>query len=147
MKFRLPFRGWLAGLRHARSNRAWVLAISAAFAILMGAAFYAAKDPMGLFRSNGDAAAKGTQTVKAVGLTGAGSLGGDDPVLRFNETKVGQVVFSSARSDSCRRVLFNNRTGERLEAGEVFCGQTEAQTENPETGSRLQSVSKSFQRQ
>jgi len=44
----------------------------------------------------------------------------------------------------CRRVLFDNRTGARLQAGEVFCGQSQAQVVDAESPNRLQSLSKSF---
>jgi hypothetical protein len=145
MKPNLPLRRWLARLRHTRSNRVRVLTISGAFAALIGAGFLAAKDPVGLFQSKSVSAGTGVQTIKAVGLTGASALGGDDPVLRFTDTKMGQVVFA-ARSDTCRRVLFDNRTGARLEAGEVFCGQSQAQVVDAETSNRLQFLSKSFHR-
>jgi len=145
MKFKLPLC-WLARMRRAQSNRAHVLAISAAFAVLIAAGFYAAKDPAGLFPSKADRGANGIASMKAVGVIGASALGGDDPVRRFSETKVGQVVFSSARSDTCRRVLFDNRTGARLEAGEVSCGESIDRVVDAETPNRLQSLSKSFQR-
>jgi hypothetical protein len=146
MKPNLPLRRWLTYLRRTRSNRVRVLTISGAFAALIGAGFFAAKDPVGLFQSKSESAGTGIQTIKAVGLAGASALGGDDPVLRFAETKMGQVVFSASHSDMCRRVLFDNRTGARLEAGEVFCGQSQAQVVDAETSNRLQSLSKSFQR-
>jgi hypothetical protein len=123
-----------------------VLAISAVFAVLMSAGLYAAKDPTRLFGSKPDADTKGVPGLKAVGLIGTNGLGADDPVLRFSETKVGQVVFSSARSDTCRRVLFDNSTGARLEAGEVYCRQTVDQVVEAETPNRLQSLRKSFQK-
>lgn len=143
---KLPLRRWLARLRRARSNRARVLAISGAFAVVMAAAFCTAKDPAAFFRAKAGPSASGVLTIKAVGVIGASALGGDDPLLRFTETKVGQVVFSSGRSDTCRRVLFDNRTGARLEAGEMFCGQTADQIVEAEPQNRLNSLSKSFHR-
>jgi hypothetical protein len=133
-----------ARLRRARSNRMRVLAISATFAVLMAAVFYTARDPAAVFRPKAEPSASGVQTVKAGGIIGAGALGADDPVLQFTKTKVGQVVFSSARSDTCRRVLFDNRTGARLETGEMFCGQTADEVVEAETSNRLNSLSKSF---
>jgi len=151
MKLWLP-RRWLGHLRLARSNKVRVLAISGVFAALIGAGFFAANDPVGLFQSksesagNGNGTGNGVHAVKAVGLIGGSELSSNDPVLRFWETKVGQVIFSAARSDTCRRVLFDNRTGDRFEAGEVFCGQSQAQVVEPETPNRLRSLSRSFQK-
>jgi len=92
MKLGLPLRRWLAHLRRTRSNRVRALAISGAFAALIGAGFFAAKDPVGLFQSKPESAGAGTgvQTIKAVALTGGSALGGGDPVLRFTETKWGR---------------------------------------------------------
>src|SRR5690349_2943255 len=55
--------------------------------------------------------------------TGGSSLSEDDPVRNFAKTGVGQVLFTAMSSDSCRRNLFDNRTGATYEAGEINCGQ------------------------
>lgn len=147
MKRKLPLRRWLAALGQPRSNKMHVLAVSAIFALLMAGGFFAARDPVGLFGTQREPkAGTGVQAIKGPGVIGQAELAGDDPVLHFNETKVGQVIFSSARYDTCRRVLFDNRSGARLEAGEVFCAQTDAKVIEAETGNRLHSVSKSFQK-
>jgi len=65
-----------------------------------------------------------------------------EPVARVGH----QRRLSSGRSDTCRRVLFDNRTGVRREAGEVFCGQSADQVVDAETSNRLNSLSKSFHR-
>jgi len=49
-----------------------------------------------------------------------------DPVAQFAETRTGHVLIPSESSGLCRRVLFENRTGALLEAGEVSCRQAEA---------------------
>ena len=44
-----------------------------------------------------------------------------DPVARFRETRVGQVVYWAETSDNCRRLLFDNQTGVLYEGGEILC--------------------------
>jgi hypothetical protein len=147
MKRKLPSRRWLR-LPRLRSNRARALVISAVFAVVMSVGVFAAKEPVGFtdWKSTGHGNGKGIQVDKAQGLVGASSLAPDDPVLNFDKTKVGQVMISSAHNDNCRRVLFDNRTGARLEAGEVFCGQTPEQPADAESSKRMQSLKKAFQR-
>jgi hypothetical protein len=145
MKRKLPSRRWLR-LPRLRSNRSRALAISAVFAVVMSVGVFAAKDPVGFSDWKSTGHGKGAQVDKAPGLLGAGSLASDDPVLNFDKTKVGQVMISSAHSDNCRRVLFDNRTGVRLEAGDVFCGQTPEQAGDAEPSKRMQALKKAFQR-
>jgi hypothetical protein len=67
----------------------------------------------------------------------------------FSENGVGKMLFPSARSEFCRRMLFDNRTGKYYEASEIFCGQAVDQNAEPdkvENPSRLSAVRKSFQR-
>jgi hypothetical protein len=145
MKRKLPSRRWLR-LPRLRSNRSRALAISAVFAVVMSVGVFAAKDPVGISDWKSTGHGKGAQVDKAPSLLGAGSLASDDPVLNFDETKVGQVMISSAHSDNCRRVLFDNRTGARLDAGEVYCGQTPEQIGEAESSKRMQALKKAFQR-
>lgn len=145
MKRKLPSRRWLR-LPCLRSNRSRALAISVVFAAVMSVSVFAAKDPVGFSDWKSTGHGKGAQVDMTPGLLGAGSLASDDPVLNFDKTKVGQVMISSAHSDNCRRVLFDNRTGARLEAGDVFCGQTPEQAGDAEPSKRMQALKKAFQR-
>jgi hypothetical protein len=145
MKRKLPSRRWLR-LPRLRSNRSRALAISAAFAVVMSIGVFVAKEPAGFSDWKSTGHGKGAQVDSAPSVLGAGSLASNDPVLNFDKTKVGQVMISSAHSDNCRRVLFDNRTGARLEAGDVFCGQTPEQAGDAEPSKRMQALKKAFQR-
>ena len=142
MKRKLSSRRWL----RLRSNRSRALVISAVFIAVMSVGVFAAKDPVGFSDWKFTGHGKSIQVVKTPSLVGASSLASDDPVLHFDKTKVGQVMISSAHSDNCRRVLFDNRTGVRLEAGEVFCGQTPEQPGDADSSQRMMSLKKAFQR-
>jgi hypothetical protein len=67
-----------------------------------------------------------------------------DPVLRFNETRVGHLLFETGDTMECRRVLFDNRTGYQQEAGQVYCGPIEARMALVFGVDRLQSIGKTF---
>ena len=70
-----------------------------------------------------------------------------DPVVRFTETRVGHLLFAPVGSDNCRRVLFDNMTAALYEAGEILCGQPQAQVTNAVTTSnRLQALRQTFQK-
>jgi hypothetical protein len=76
-----------------------------------------------------------------------GSLTGD-PAAQFADSRVGQLLFVIDHGFSCRRVLFDNRTGTHLEAGQFFCGPIGALEPPPvaSTSDRLQGIRKTFQR-
>jgi len=147
MKRKQSSRSWVP-LPRLRSNRSRALAISAVFAVLMSIGVFAAREPLGFsdWKSTGHVNGKSVQVDKAPGLLGADRLPSNDPVLNFDKTKVGQVMISSAHSDNCRRILFDNRTGERFEVGEVFCGQTPEQAGESETLRRMLSLKEAFRR-
>jgi hypothetical protein len=59
------------------------------------------------------------------------------------------MLFPTARSAFCSRMLFDNRTGKYYEAGEIFCGQVvdqKAELDKLDNPNRLSAVRKSFQR-
>jgi hypothetical protein len=124
VKFALRFYRRLARWRPAHTSR--VLAICCLFGLLILSGVYATREYTGLFQS--------TLTIS--------ELGPDDPAVRFADTGVGQLLISSTRSDNCRRLLFDNRTGSYHETNEVFCGHKPGQ----ESPNRLEVVRKSFQR-
>jgi hypothetical protein len=83
-----------------------------------------------------------------MGWDGATSTDGSerDPAGQFEQRRVGQLLFASTTSDTCRRVLFHNRTGKSYQAGEVPCGQP-----GPDTvvsgGDRMQALRKAFNKE
>jgi hypothetical protein len=76
--------------------------------------------------------------------TGGASLGADDPVKNFLKTGVGHVLFTAESSNNCRRTLFDNRTGETYDAGEVFCGQAPENVIEAQSTDRLMALRKPF---
>jgi hypothetical protein len=142
------------------ANTAGVLTIGVVFSVLIGVGLYATTDRAALLRlmglsgaggisgagqskeTNGPIAAK----VKSVPLVGAANLAPQDPVLRFAETRIGQVLFTSTRSNDCRRALFDNRTGASFDVKAVFCGQTADDVVEVESPNRLQALRGSFQK-
>jgi hypothetical protein len=134
---------------------AHVVAICGVFGALIFAAFYAANGHTALFGSlkasdAGGLAGSATRGGggKAGGVTGAAELSPTDPVMRFADTGVGQVLFMSPSGETCQRVLFDNRAGSYFTAHSIFCGQkpervVETESQSPD---RMTSVRKSFQR-
>jgi hypothetical protein len=92
--------------RIAPTNARRVLVVSAVFAPLMALGAYRVLQPA-------PPAAKPAAPAADTRPT--------DPVARFAETGIGHVLFWPHGSDTCRRVLFNNRTGASQEVGEVLC--------------------------
>ena len=123
-----------------------MLAICALFGLLILSGVYAAREHTGLFQSVSASGAGSMSGMNAARPTGYDELGPNDPAVRFAETGVGQLLISSTRSDNCRRLLFDNRTGAYYAAGEVFCGQKAAEAIEAESPKRLDVVRRSFQR-
>ena len=73
-------------------------------------------------------------------------LAADDPVTRFSATRVGHILHAQRMGDHCRRVLFDNRSGELLESGSVTCGPVLTEASPVSGADRLQSLRKTFQR-
>ena len=74
------------------------------------------------------------------------ALAVDDPVARFSATRVGHILHAPRMGDHCRRVLFDNRTGDLLESGAVTCGPVLTEASAVSGADRLQSLRKTFQR-
>jgi hypothetical protein len=141
------------------SNVISALTVCIVFGGLIVVGLYARDQRTALFRwagfsgpsgTSGDAMgqteAKGPSAARKAKLVGAASLDPNDPVLRFTETRMGQVLFTATGRDNCQRLLFDNRSGTYYESPEVFCGQTPEQVVEAETPERLKAVSKSMQR-
>jgi hypothetical protein len=126
-------------------NLVGVLAICGLFGALLVGGVYFATEPSGALKAPSIAGAGGLPgAMKAVPLVGAASLGPNDPVVRFSDTRIGQVLYARTSSDNCERVLFDNRSGAYYDSKEIFCGQTPSQVSEAETPNRLMALRKSF---
>jgi hypothetical protein len=118
----------------APRNAIGVLAVCVLFGALLALGVYRAQGPA--LRPPAQKAGTGGPAVSA------------DPVVRFRETRVGHLLFSSIESDECRRVLFDNRDGAQYEAGHIYCGQkpVEIQVADATSTSRMLALRRSFQK-
>jgi len=127
------------------------VAISAVFGALILTAAYAANERHSLFRffqtsGGGNLSGGGIASANAARRAGFAELDPGDPTVRFSDTRVGHVLFASSRSDGCRRLLFDNRTGSSYEAKEIFCGQRPDQAAEAVGSDRLTGLRQFFQR-
>jgi hypothetical protein len=144
LKFALRICRSLARWRPAYTSR--VLAICALFGLLILSGVYAAREHTGLFQSFSALGRGSLPGINAARPTGYDELGPNDPTVRFAATGVGQLLIASTRSDHCRRLLFDNRTGAYYAAGDVFCGHKADEAVAAESPTRIDVVRKSFQR-
>jgi hypothetical protein len=122
------------------------LVAGAAIGLIVLAVVFAS-DPKQLFSLKGGAALAGAaEGAVPYKLVGAAALDPKDPALRFSETGMGQVLFATANSDKCRRVLFDNRTGTSYWVRDVDCARPVEQSEVSDKPSRLLAVKNSFRR-
>lgn len=133
------------------TNTRIVVSLTIVFALVLSAGLYRQFRP-------GDAAgfAAGHGGISGDGGGGQGGPGGKrrslDPVDRFTETRIGHVLFYPVLGDSCRRMLFDNRTGATYDAESVNCVPSEMNTvpvpgaEVNQTSDRVQSLSKHFKK-
>jgi hypothetical protein len=142
------------------AHLARVLTLGAVFSVSIGLGLYGTTQRAALLQLMGFSGAGGISgagqakhikaeaapPVKRVPLVGEAGLAPEDPVLRFAETGIGHVLFTSFRSDDCRRALFDNRTGASLDVKSVFCGQLASEAVEVESPNRLQALRGSFQR-
>ena len=138
--------------RFARGRAAGALAICFVFGALLVAGVLAVRDPAAMFRlvgafGSGERTGVGeSASTVAAPLTGAADLGPGDPVVRFADTRVGHVLFAGTSSDQCRRLLFDNRSGQYYEAPEVFCGPPPETAAEESRIDRMAAVRKSFRK-
>ena len=69
-----------------------------------------------------------------------------DQYQEFLQSKVGHLLFSQYYSDNCRVMLFDNRTGSMVEAGEVVCGNGWVQQSPNVDQQRVRQLLQSFRR-
>ncbi len=120
MTIAAPFGRFVLSLRRRAGAHHGVrlVAICLGFAALLAAGLHSGRDLASMLSATfakpshvgADAQGRGAPGVAAAADNG------------FSGTRVGQLLFSSYRSDVCRRVLFDNRTGFSYEAGRIECG-------------------------
>ena len=136
----LSFGHWTSVLWRgvASTNTRCVLSIGMLFGALLAAGLYRHFEPL--------QHASITPAPPVAGIAAA------DPVARFQETRIGHVLYSPYTGDNCRRVFFDNRTGAFYEAGDIPCVQSAAETEPAGSGGpvqgadRMQAMRKHFQK-
>jgi len=140
---------WQARWWTSTSTRA--VAISVVFGALIVIAAFAASERLARFgfvqwSGGGTLPGRAMASEKSTRLLGFAELGPGDPAVRFSETHVGHVLFASARSDNCQRLLFDNRTGLLYEAQEIFCGDRPDQDAGIANLDRLTGLRQAFRR-
>jgi hypothetical protein len=137
----------LALWRRLGPTNVWrTLTLCSGFAALVAAGFIFVREPNAAGSLTDHKAGTGVQSVAAAYNAGELGVESGDPLDRFSETRVGQVIFTSISSDSCRRVLFDNRTGEFHEAAEVYCGLPIEASPAPSSVDRIGTLQKAFRR-
>jgi hypothetical protein len=128
-----------------RAAVTWSLIGGTALALAVAGIVFAT-DPNAMFSVKAASAGGERSDAKASGLIGAASLDPKDPALHFSQTHVGQVIFTAANSDNCRRVLFDNRTGTSYWVNDVDCARPAEQATVSDKPDRLLALKKSFNR-
>ena len=134
MNFALPFGNRL-GFRIAPAGAKHTFVISLAFTTLVFAGVQAGRE-----FSNFWGPASPSAPAPAVPFVVI------DPVVQFSQNRVGHLLFTSIDDDTCRHVLFDNRTGATVEAGRIVCNSSPARTPDVTGEARMRSLRNSFAR-
>jgi hypothetical protein len=127
----------------ARKSVRHVVVICILFGLMVGGGAYWAHNSTSLF----DAKPPPPElAARSDNVTGSGSMKDDDPVKNFARTGVGHVLFSGSGSDSCKRTLFDNKTGSYREVADINCGTGDDQAVDDKKSEQLQSMRKAFNR-
>lgn len=111
--------------------------------VVLGVLF--SSDPKQLFAlKRGGVLGGAAEGAAAYKMVGEAALDPKDPALRFSETGMGQVLFASANSDKCRRVLFDNRTGTSYWVRDIDCARPAEEAQVSDKPNRLLAVKNSF---
>ena len=150
MNLAVPFAGFAALLS---SRKAWaqtvrVTAICAIFGALLLAGFQHRRHLAEMLRTTF------TQShSKSLGNRVNAARGGEAQVLRpldpasgFAETPIGVMLHSSLDAETCRRVLFDNRTGLAYDDGHGHCGLQPTPPAEHLGVERIQAMSRAFRR-
>jgi hypothetical protein len=103
-------------------------------ALLVAGGAYYKRDMLGL--SSGEAPASASQAIPP----------DPDPVVRFNETRIGHLLFMLPDGRTCRRVLFDNVSGSHVDAGRVECAPQEPSQSGAVSAGRFDAIRNSFKR-
>jgi hypothetical protein len=79
-------------------------------------------------------------------VTGSERMDADDPVARFVDTGVGQVLFAPRVGDDCQRVLFDNRTGAQYDSAPINCIRPAREALSEAAADRVGPMTKGFQK-
>ena len=143
MTVAVPLQSKATSRRAAANNTRRVIVLGLAFGLLMFVGAQAGREFTSLFfQKVGTTASQ--SALKAPG--GDGSATPRDPYQDFVQSKVGHLMFSSYQNDNCKLMLFNNRTGSMVEAGDVLCGNGWVQTNATVDQQRVRQLLQSFRK-
>jgi hypothetical protein len=150
MNLAVPFAGFAALLpsRKTWAHTVRVTAICAIFAVLLAAGFQHRRDLADMLRTT---FAKSHS--KSLGNRVNAARSGEVQVLRpldpasgFAETPIGVMLHASSDAETCRRVLFDNRTGLAYDDGHGHCGLQPTPPAEHLGMERIQAMSRAFRR-
>ena len=125
----------------ARKSVRHAAVICMGFGLMIGGGAYMARNSASMFGSIAPESA-----VRSDNLTGSVGLANDDPVKNFARTGVGHVLFSGAGIDSCKRTLFDNKTGSYKVVDDINCGNGSDQVVDDKKSEQFQSMRKAFKK-
>jgi hypothetical protein len=118
-----------------------VTVICLLFGLMIGGGAYMARHGTSLFESGAPPPAP---AARSDNITGSGGMKDDDPVKNFARTGVGHVLFSGAGTDSCKRTLFDNKSGSYKIVDDIHCGSSADQAVDDKKSEQLNSMRKAF---
>ena len=127
--------------RVALANARRIVVIGCALGLLLFVGVHAGREFTSLFFQKSGQSQSGFDAPKA-----EGNALPRDPYREFLQTRIGHLLFASYRSENCRLRLFDNRTGESFEAGQVDCGQGPAQVKDGVDQQRVRRLLESFRK-
>ena len=126
----------------ARKSVRHVAVICILFGLMVGGGAYMARNSS---RLSGSSPPPQLAT-RSDNITGSVSMKDDDPVKNFATTGVGHVLFSGAGIDSCKRTLFDNRTGSYKVVDDIHCGSGGEQAVDDKKSEQLEAVRRAFKK-
>jgi hypothetical protein len=129
--------------RLALTNTRRVVVLGLAFGLLLFLGLQTGREFTSLFfQKVGTASSQSAGTPQAAN----GSALPGEANREFLQSKVGHLLFSQYASDNCRVMLFDNRTGTLVEAGEVVCGNGWVQTKDTVDQQRVRTLLNAFRK-
>ena len=125
----------------ARKSVRHAMVITLLFGLMIGGGAYMARHATSVFEGKQPELA-----ARSDNITGTGSMKDDDPVKNFSRTGVGHVLFSGAGTDSCKRTLFDNKTGSYKIVDDISCSNGGDQAVDDKKSEQLQSMRKAFKK-